>query len=103
MASFTRWGLKGLMLVLLFFMAAGCDTVDDLFENEKEVNGIVEAIGDNSLTVDGIPYTVTDKTEFDGFDSLSDLNVGDEVEVEYKENGGVREAVEIELGADSDD
>ncbi len=103
MNRFTTWGIRGLALVLLFFMAAGCDTVDDLFENDKEVNGIVEAIGANSLTVDGIEYIVTDKTEFDGFDSLSDLSVGDAVEVEYKESNGVREAVEIELGHDSDD
>ena len=57
----------------------------------------------NALTVDGIDYAVTDKTEFEGFDSLADLAVGDEVEIEYKENGGNREAVEVELaGADDE-
>ena len=103
MKRFTRWGLKGLALVLLIFMAAGCDTIEDIFEKDKEVTGIVEAIGANSLTVDGIAYTVTDKTEFEGISGLSDLAVGDEVEIEYKEtNGGGREALEVELAGAED-
>ena len=98
--------LKALVMLLLVFGFVGCDTLEDLnpFDSEKEVTGTVEAIGASSLTVDGIEYTVTDKTEFDGITGLADLAVGDEVEVEYEENGGAREAVEIELaGADSDD
>ena len=98
--------LKGLVMLLLVFGFVGCDTLEDLnpFEDEKEVQGIVEAIGASSLTVDGIEYQVTDNTEFEGISGLSDLAVGDEVEVEYEENGGVREAVEVELaGADDDD
>ena len=98
--------LKGLVMLLLVFGFVGCDTLDDLnpFEDEKEVTGVVEAIGDNSLTVDGIEYTVTSDTEFEGISGLGDLSVGDEVEIEYEENGGSRTAVEIELaGADDDD
>ncbi len=98
--------LKGLVMLLLVFGFVGCDTLEDLnpFDSEKEVTGIVEVIGANSLTVDGIEYMVTDKTEFDGISGLSDLTVGDEVEIEYEENGGVREAVEIELaGAEDND
>ena len=98
--------LKGLVMLLLVFGFVGCDTLDDLnpFEDEKEVTGVVEAIGANSLTVDGIEYRVTNDTEFEGISGLSDLAVGDEVEIEYEENGGAREAVEVELaGADDDD
>jgi hypothetical protein len=98
--------LKGLVLLLLVFGFVGCDTLEDLnpFNNEKEVSGIVEAIGSNSLTVDGIEYRVTSDTEFEGISGLSDLSVGDEVEIEYEEDGGTRTAVEIELaGADDDD
>ncbi len=98
--------LKGLIMLLLVFGFVGCDTLEGLnpFDSEKEVSGIIEAIGDNSLTVDGIEYRVTDKTEFEGIDGLADLAVGDEVEIEYKENGGSREAVEIELaGAEDND
>ena len=98
--------LKGLIMLLLVFGFVGCDTLEDLnpFDSEKEVTGIVEAIGDNSLTVEGIEYRVTDKTEFEGITGLADLAVGDEVEIEYKENGGSREAVEVELaGAEDND
>ncbi len=96
--------LKGLVMLLLVFGFVGCDTLEDLnpFDSEKEVTGIVEVIGANSLTVGGIEYMVTDKTEFDGIDGLADLAVGDEVEIEYKENGGVREAVEVELAGAED-
>ena len=98
--------LYGLVLLFVVGGLAGCDTFEDLnpFNDEKEVTGIVDAIGDASLTVDGIEYAVTAETEFDGIDGLGDLSVGDEVEVEYEENGGGRTALEIELaGADDDD
>lgn len=97
--------LQGLVMLMLVFSVVGCDTLDDLnpFSNEKEVSGIVEAIGSSSLTVDGIDYFVTSKTEYEGISGLQDLTVGDEVEIEYKEDGGNREAVEVELaGADDD-
>ncbi len=105
MKRFTTWGLKGLMLVLLFFAATACDTVEDIFENEKEVAGVVEVIDGNALTVDGIVYLVDDKTEYEGITGIGDLAVGDEVEIEYKDRGdGTRAAVEVELaGADDDD
>jgi PDZ domain-containing secreted protein len=92
-------GLLGLGLI-------GCDTLEDInpFSNEQEAQGLVESLGDNTLTVDGIAYTVTSDTEFEGIDSLADLQVGDEVEIEYEENNGTREALEIELaGAEDDD
>lgn len=100
-----RTVVKGLVLLLFVVGFVGCDTLESLnpFDNDKEVSGIIEAIGASSLTVDGIEYTVTSKTEFEGVDGLADLAVGDEVEIEYKENGGAREALEIELGGADDD
>lgn len=99
--------LKAILVLVLAIGFVGCDALEDLnpFNDEKEVTGLVEAIGDNSLTVDGFDYAVTADTEFDdGIDSLADLSVGDEVEVEYEENGGSRTALEIELSdGDSDD
>lgn len=96
--------LKSLVLVLLVSGFAGCDFLEDTFENEKEAQGIVETIGDNSLTVDGIEYRITSKTEYEGISGLEGLSVGDEVEIEYKEEGGMRVAIEVELaGADDDD
>lgn len=101
----TRTILKGLVLLLLVSSIAGCDTLEGInpFNNEKEVSGVVEAIGNNALTVDGIEYTVTDQTEYEGIDGLADLSVGDEVGIEYKEKNGGREAVEIELAGSGDD
>ena len=98
--------LKGLLVLLFVAGLTGCDTFEEInpFNDEQEVEGIVEALGDDALTVDGIEYTVTADTEFDGIDGLSDLSVGDEVEVEYEETNSGRVALEVELaGADDDD
>lgn len=103
----TRTILKGLFVVLLLVGATGCDTLEGInpFENEKEVTGVVETVDvqNNLLTVDGIEYTVTDNTEYEGIDGLSDLSSGDEVEIEYEENSGSREAKEIEKGGSEND
>ena len=96
--------LKGVALLLLVFGFVGCDALEDLIENEKEVQGIVEAIGENELTVDGIDYLVTADTEFeDGYESLADVSVGDEVEIEYEENDTGRVALEVEPADEDDD
>lgn len=96
----TRTIFKGLLLLLLAVSFTGCDTLESVnpFNNEKEVTGPVEAIGESSLTVDGIEYAVTDDTKFEeGLSSLDDLSVGDEVEIEYESRDGGREALEVEL------
>lgn len=93
------------MALLFAFGVAGCDALEDInpFSNEKEVKGVVEAIGASSLTVDGIEYAVTDKTEFEGsLNGLSDLSVGVEVEIDYKEKNSRREAVEVGLASEDD-
>lgn len=98
--------LTGLVMLLLAVGFTGCDTLENLnpFNKEKEVSGLVEAIGASSLTVEGIEYAVTDGTEFEGVDGLDGLSVGDEVEIEYKEKDSGREAVEVELaGAEDND
>ena len=98
-------GLTSLALVLLVFTTAGCDTFEDIFENEKEAAGTVEEVGTDFVVVDAIRYIVTDDTEYEGISSLAELSVGDEVEIEYEERSdGTREALEIELaGAEDDD
>jgi predicted small lipoprotein YifL len=104
----TRTIFKGLVLLLFVFSATGCDTLEGVnpFNNEKEVTGTVETVDaeNNALTVDGIRYTVTDQTEYEGISGLSELSSGDEVEIEYEERDNGREAVEVELaGAEDDD
>lgn len=102
----TRTILKGLFVVLFLVGATGCDTLEGInpFNNEKEVTGVVETVDaeNNTLTVDGIQYTVTDNTEYEGISGLSDLSTGDEVEIEYKETDGGREAKEVEKGGSED-
>ena len=93
--------LKVLALLVLALGFVGCDTLEDLVENEQEVQGFVEAKGENELTVDGISYLVTADTEFDEpYTSLEDVNVGDEVEIEYEENSTGRVALEVEAADD---
>ncbi|MDX1429147.1 MAG: DUF5666 domain-containing protein [Rhodothermales bacterium] len=90
--------LSALVVLLLGFQLAGCDALESInpFDNEKEVTGTVEAVDAASLTVDGISYAVTDNTKFDGYADLSEVSVGDKVEVEYEERNGGREAKEVE-------
>ncbi len=93
-----------LMLCVFAFGMVGCDTIEGIFENEQEATGIVEAVDSDGLTVDGIRYAVTADTVFeDGYDSLADVTVGDEVEVEYEEQDGSRVALEVEPKDGDDD
>ena len=90
-------------VLFLIAGATGCDTFE-VFDRDKEVTGIVEEVGDGYLVVEGIRYEVNSKTEFEGdISGLSDISVGDEVGVEYKESSGTRTAVEIERGDEEDD
>ncbi len=83
---------------LLVFGLSGCDTFEDIFENEQEVSGAIEQIGDDFVVVDATRFVVTADTQYDGIAGLGDLSVGDDVEVEYEDRGGQRVAVEIEFG-----
>ena len=75
---------------------AGCDALEDVFEDEQEVSGTVEEVSDASLRVDGATYAVTAETEFEGYTGLDDVAVGDRVEVEYEDRSGRLVALEIE-------
>lgn len=81
---------------------AGCDALEDVFGGDQEVTGTVEQVGTDFLTVDAIRYAVTADTEFEGFTGLADLEVGDEVGVEYEDRSGERVALEIEDAAHED-
>ncbi len=91
-------GILAAVVILLVGVLAGCDALESInpFDNEKEVTGTVEAVDTASLTVDGIAYAVTADTEFDGYADLSEVTVGDKVEVEYEEKNGGRQAKEVE-------
>lgn len=59
---------------------------------EFEATGVIEAIDDTSVTIGGVVYSLTDATETEGL-----LAVGEEVEIEFVDNGdGTFTALEIE-------
>jgi predicted small secreted protein len=90
------------LVVLMAFGLTACDAFE-IFGDDKEIKGTVEDIGTDFILVDGVRYAVNGKTEFEGIDGLSDISIGDEVEIEYKESGGTRTALEIEVGDEEDD
>ena len=73
--------------------------VDESGEQEVEVEGAIEALGEASLTVEGFTFSVTDGTEFEDGLTFADLAVGQFVEVEgsYTADGTlVAERIEVE-------
>lgn len=76
--------------------------------NEVDVDGPIEELESNSLTVNGFTFQVTDRTEVEGEDdgplSFSDLREGDVVEVEgYRDRDGDLVAYEIEREDEEED
>lgn len=97
-----RTYLLRLSIVFLLFGGVGCEFlgIEDVFEDEKEIEGVVEAVGEDFVTVDGVRYTVTNETDFEeGYTSLSDVAIDDQVEVEYEEHNGERVALGVEPGS----
>ncbi|MEX0747106.1 MAG: DUF5666 domain-containing protein, partial [Rhodothermales bacterium] len=79
------------------------DRDDDDEEDEQEVEGVVEAVGDASIHVAGIDFTVNEETEFDGAEGLEDIAVGSRVEIEYVVlEDGVHLATKIEVEDDDE-
>lgn len=76
---------------------------DDDFKNEVEVEGLIESLTDDSLTVNGITFFVTGQTEIEDENerpiSFDDLQEGDDVEVDgFRDSNGdlIAEAIELE-------
>ncbi len=88
-----------LTCLCLLVVTSGCDGLGGLnpFSNEKEISGVVENVTDNSLTVEGIEYSVTSNTKFEGVTGLQEISVGVEVEIDYEEKSGSREAKEVDV------
>lgn len=101
--------IAGLLVALLVVGTTGCgalaglNSFDD--EDKNDLTGIIDAIDapNNTLTVDGIVYTITDDTEFEGLSGLSDLSTSEEVEIEYEKENGERIASEVEGPEEDDD
>jgi hypothetical protein len=59
---------------------------------DAKISGVIEAIDETSVTIGGVAYGLTDETETEGL-----LTVGEEVELEFVDNGdGTFTALEIE-------
>ena len=95
--------LPGLLLALFLVGTTGCDAFEDVFGDEAEATGTVEAVSATSITVDATAYAVTAETEFEGYTGIDDIEVGDEVEIEYEDRNGERVALEIEDPASEDE
>ena len=86
--------------LLLSFFIVGCNASST--ENEdagNEVRVTVLAVGSDYLDADdGIRYEATADTKYEGLTSLSDVLVGDIVDIEFQEipNSTSRQALEIE-------
>lgn len=97
-----------LTVVLLAVGLVGCNafglTGDD--DDDNEVRVTVTAVAATYLDAnDGIRYEVTENTEYEGYESLAGVAVGDIVEIEFEEiaDSDNRRALEIEAdGADDD-
>lgn len=57
--------------------------VQDDEEQERKVEATVEAVTDSSVTALGVSFDVDENTELDGFSAMSELQVGDPVEITY--------------------
>ncbi len=96
--------------LLLAFSIMGCNafgiTGNEDEDDENEVPVTVLAIGADYIDADdGIRYEVTAATKYEGLTGLSDLTVGDAIEIEFEEiaNSNNRRALEVEVpGADDD-
>ena len=92
----SRLGALATLLLVAASGLTGCDAVEGVFGGENEVTGIVESVDAASLTVDATRYTVDANTTFEApYTALADVEVGDEVEVEYEDRAGERAALAI--------
>lgn len=77
----------------------GNDNANDSSDDEQEVYGFVEAITEDSITIDGVTYNFTDFTEIDGI-----ISMGDQVKIEFVVNAdGTLTVYEIEKEDDDAD
>ena len=87
--------------LLLSFFIVGCNasSITDSENEANEVRVTVRAIGSDYLDADdGIRYEITAATQYEGLTGLSDVLVGDIVEIEFEEipSNTNRRALEVE-------
>ena len=101
--------LARLAALLLAFSIMGCNafgiTGDEDEDNGNEVRVSVLAIASDYLDADdGIRYEVTPATKYEGYSGLSEISVGDVVEIEFEEitSSNNRRALEVEADGTDD-
>ncbi len=100
----TLFSILAILLVSFFAFSSSILLADD----SVEVEGVIEAIGNDSLVVQGVTFYVNSNTEIRNEQHMrlqfSDLAVGDYVEVEgYRSGNGKIMARRIELRSQMDD
>lgn len=77
----------------------GNDNANESSDDGQEVYGVVEAITEDSITIDGVTYNFADFTEFNGT-----ISMGDQVKIEFIVNAdGTLTVYEIEQEDDAAD
>ena len=91
---FGRWVTPVLVVGLL-----GCDALGITEDEEDEVRVTVRAIGASHLDAsDNFRYEINDETEYEGVRGLSEIRVGQTVEIEFAPvSSTTRRALEIEV------
>ena len=67
---------------------------------KENISGEVDFVGREHIEVEGLRFEVTNRTVFKGFNSLTDLSEGKEVEVEFSRQESKYTASQIALGSE---
>jgi hypothetical protein len=102
----TRIAANRLIVSLVVAMSlGGCNAVGISGEEDSnEARVTVTAVGADYLDADdGFRYQVSGNTEYEGLSGLSDVSVGEIVQIEFEEvSTGTRRALEIEADGPED-
>lgn len=89
-------GTSAVTVLLLVVAAAGWALLP-----VEEVSGTVDDVGADYVVLNDMRFSVNGDTEFEeGYGSLSDVQTGDQAEVEYEARGNENVALGIEKGGD---
>ena len=101
-----RTATHTVFFISVLLLVFSTDAAASVFHHDVEVRGVIEALGDQALTVGGLTFLVNEDTEIEGPDgedlTFDDLDVGMLVEVEGEFEDGELVAEEIEV-QDGDD
>ncbi|MCH7975835.1 MAG: T9SS type A sorting domain-containing protein [Bacteroidetes bacterium] len=104
-----RLATHTLFFISVLLLVFSTEATASVFHHDVEVRGVIEALGDQALTVGGLTFLVNEDTEIEGPDgedlTFDDLDVGMlvEVEGEFEDGELVAEEIEVQDGDDGDE